>query len=355
MNTQKRFLYLVAKNWALIFLLILIVFFSLTGRNFFSLRNFNNILIAATATLLLASGETYVIISGGIDLSIGFIMGFVAVSSATVMQKLYARGEGWPELLCILIGCAVGLLLGLIPGFINGLLVAKFRVPPFIATLGMYGIANGVALKICEGFPVSFLPPITGKIGNGFLAYYSSQKGFSLFEKPILTERAEILALKGLIPVSLLIVIILLFIFGFILSRTQFGQHTYAIGGNVDAAIRSGINVPWHLIRIYVISSFLASCAGVLLVLRFTMGNHTQFSATYELFAIASVVIGGASLMGGSGTIAGTVIGVLLLGTLETGFVIVGIEVFYRYIAVGCILIFAVLIDQFFPELVHHE
>ena len=93
----------------------------------------------------------------------------------------------------------------------------------------------------------------------------------------------------------------------------------------------------------------------MLLVLRFTMGNHTQFSATYELFAIASVVIGGASLKGGSGTIAGTVIGVLLLGTLETGFVIVGIEVFYRYIAVGCILIFAVLIDQFFPELVHHE
>ena len=355
MNTQKRFLYLVAKNWALIFLLLLIVFFSLTGRNFFSLRNFNNILIAATATLLLATGETYVIISGGIDLSIGFIMGFVAVTSATIMQKLYARGEGWPELICILVGVVAGLLLGLIPGFINGLLVAKFRVPPFIATLGMYGIANGVALKICEGFPVSFLPPVSGKIGNGFLAYYSSKKGFSFFEKPVLTERADILALKGIMPVSLLLVIILVVIFSFILSKTQFGQHTYAIGGNADAAIRSGINVPRHIIKIYVTSSFLASCAGVLLVLRFTMGNHTQFSATYELFAIASVVIGGASLMGGSGTIAGTVIGVLLLGTLETGFVIVGIEVFYRYIAVGCILIFAVLIDQFFPELVHHE
>jgi ribose transport system permease protein len=103
------------------------------------------------------------------------------------------------------------------------------------------------------------------------------------------------------------------------------------------------------------ISSFLAACAGVLLVLRFTMGNHTQFSATHELFAIASVVIGGASLTGGVGKIQGTTLGVLLLSTLETGFVIVGIEVFYRYIAVGCILILAVLIDQFFPELVHHE
>jgi ribose transport system permease protein len=103
------------------------------------------------------------------------------------------------------------------------------------------------------------------------------------------------------------------------------------------------------------VSSFLASCAGVLLVLRYTMGNHTQFSAAHELFAIAAVVIGGASLMGGVGKIQGTAVGVIMLSTLETGFVIVGIEVFYRYIAVGCILIFAVLVDQFFPELVHHE
>jgi len=355
MNNQKKLLFFVAKNWALIFLFLLIGYFSLAGENFFSLRNFNNILIAATATLLLAAGETFVIISGGIDLSSGFVMGFVAVSSATIMQRLYARGEGYPELVCILIGGLVGILLGLLPGLVNGVLVAKFRVPPFIATLGMYGIANGVALKICEGFPVSFLPPISGKIGNGFLAYYSDKVGFSLFEKPTLTERADILALKGLMPVSVLVVLVLLVICGFILSKTQFGQHTYAIGGNMDAAVRAGINVPWHLIKIYTLSSFLASCSGVLLVLRFTMGNHTQFSSTYELFAIAAVVIGGASLMGGTGKIWGTTIGVLLLGTLETGFVIVGIEVFYRYIAVGCILIFAVLVDQFFPELVHHE
>lgn len=355
MKAHNKFISFLVKNWALCFLLILIGLFSIIEPKFFSLRNFNNILIAATATLLLATGETFVIISGGIDLSVGFVMGFVAISSATVMQKLYARGEGYPELLCILLGCLAGLLLGLIPGFVNGLLIAKFRVPPFIATLGMYGIANGVALKICEGFPVSFLPPFTGKIGNGFIAYFSSKKGFSFFEKPILTERADILALKGLAPISVLFVLILLIIFGFILSKTRFGQHTYAIGGNVDAAIRAGINVPWHLIKVYMLSSFLASCGGVLLVLRFTMGNHTQFSATYELFAIAAVVIGGASLMGGVGKIQGTAIGVLLLGTLETGFVIVGIEVFYRYIAVGCILIFAVLIDQFFPELVYHE
>jgi ribose transport system permease protein len=319
------------------------------------MRNFNNILIASTAILLLAAGETFVIISGGIDLSVGFIMGVVAVSSAKVMQFLFAKGAGYPELVCIVAGCLAGIMVGLVPGLVNGLLVARFRVPPFIATLGMYGIANGVALKICSGFPVSFLPTLTGKIGNGYLAYYSSKTGLSLFQKPVLTERADILALVRLVPVSVIIVAILLIIFGFILSKTRFGQHTYAIGGNVEAATRSGIDVARHLIRTYVISSFLASCAGVLLVLRFTMGNHTQFGATYELFAIASVVIGGASLMGGKGSIYGTVIGVLLLGSLEIGFVMIGVEVFYRYIAVGSILIFAVLVDQVYPDIIHHQ
>ncbi len=355
MKNEKSLQWFIVRNWTLIFFLVLITFFSIFGSNFFSVRNFNNILIASTTTLLLATGETFVIVSGGIDLSIGFVMGFVSVSAATVMQRLYARGEGYPELLCILIGCLVGLLVGLIPGFINGLLIAKFRVPPFIATLGMYGIANGLAWKISEGFPVSFLPDLTGKIGNGFLAYFSSKAGFALFQKPHLTERADILGLKGLVPVSVLIVVVLLALFGFMLSKTRFGQHTYAIGGNIEAARRSGINVPWHLMKVYMLSSFLASCAGILLVLRFTMGNHTQFSAAYELFAIAAVVIGGASLTGGVGKIQGTAIGVLVLGTLETGFVILGVEVFFRYIAVGCILILAVLIDQFFPELVHHE
>ncbi len=356
MNTQnKRLPIFIAQYWALLFLLILICFFSLMEPNFFHLRNFNNILIASTALLLLASGETFVIISGGIDLSIGFVMGLASVTSATVMQQLYARGTGSPESICILAGVIVGLVLGLIPGLVNGILVARFRVPPFIATLGMYGIANGVALNICGGFPVSFLPSVTGKIGNGFIAYFSSIAGFSFFNKPVLTERADILALKSFVPISVLIVAVILVIFGFILSKTRMGQHTYAIGGNMDSAIRAGINVRRHLIKTYMLSSFLASCAGVLLVLRFTMGNHTQFAAAHELFAIAAVVIGGASLMGGTGSILGTVIGVLLISTLEIGFVMIGLEVFYRYIAVGCVLIVAVFIDQVLPRLISKD
>jgi ribose/xylose/arabinose/galactoside ABC-type transport system permease subunit len=114
MHNEKTSIAFLARNWALVFLFTLLVFFSLFGQNFFSVRNFNNIMIAATTTLLLATGETFVIISGGIDLSIGFVMGFVAVSSATVMQRLYAKGEGYPELFCIVVGCLAGLLLGLI-------------------------------------------------------------------------------------------------------------------------------------------------------------------------------------------------------------------------------------------------
>jgi ribose transport system permease protein len=144
-------------------------------------------------------------------------------------------------------------------------------------------------------------------------------------------------------------------IFAFILSRTKFGQHTYIIGGKVDAAIRAGINVPLHLIKIYTISSFFAAVAGVLLVFKLNMGVHTQYTSSYELFAIAAVVIGGASLTGGKGTIWGTVIGVLLIGTLNNGLMMMGLPIFYRYIATGCILIIAVLIDQFIPELVYKE
>lgn len=344
---------ILGRNWALIFLIFMLILFSFLGENFFSLRNFNNIILGVSSLLLLASGETFVIISKGIDLSIGFVMGFVCVSSAIIMRDLSAAG--YSPIISIMTGSIIGLLLGLIPGIINGFLVAKLKVPPFIATLGMWGIANGLAWRLCEGFPIGFLPLQVRDIGNAYLAYFSPKKGFSFFIKPELTERKDILSLLKIIPIPILWITFILVIFAFILSRTKFGQHTYAIGGKVDAAIRAGINVPLHLIKIYVISSFFAATAGVLLVFKLNMGVHTQYTSSYELFAIAAVVIGGASLMGGKGTIWGTVIGVLLIETLNNGLMMMGLPIFYRYIATGCILIIAVLIDQFFPELVYRE
>ncbi len=351
--SRNRTILLVGRNWAFIFLTFMLILFSFLGKNFFSLKNFNNIILGVSSLLLLASGETFVIISGGIDLSIGFVMGFVCISSSIIMRDLNAAG--YSPIISMMTGSLIGLLLGLIPGFINGFFVAKLRVPPFIATLGMWGIANGLAWRLCEGFPVGFLPLQVRDIGNAYLAYFSPKKGFSFLIKPELTEREDILNLVKVIPIPILLITFILIIFAFILSRTRFGQHTYAVGGKVDAAIRAGINVPWHLIKIYIISSFFAAVAGVLLVFKLNMGVHTQYTSSYELFAIAAVVIGGASLTGGKGTIWGTLIGVLLIGTLNNGLMMMGLPIFYRYIATGCILIIAILIDQFFPELVHRE
>jgi len=350
---ESKTLGFLGKNWAFLFLVMMLILFSSLGENFLSLNNFNNIILGISSLLLLASGETFVIISGGIDLSIGFVMGFVCVSSAIIMRDLNAAG--YSPVISIIVGSFVGLLLGLIPGIINGYLVAKLRVPPFIATLGMWGITNGLAWRLCDGFPIGFLPLQVRNIGNAYIAYFSPKKDFSFFIKPELTERKDILSLLKIIPLPVLLITFIMVIFAFILSRTKFGQHTYVIGGKVDAAIRAGINVPLHLIKIYTISSFFAATAGVLLVFKLNMGVHTQYTSSYELFAIAAVVIGGASLTGGKGTIWGTVVGVLLIGTLNNGLMMMGLPIFYRYIATGCILIIAVLIDQFFPELVYKE
>lgn len=350
---RSRVIFYIGRSWSFFFLIFLLFIFSFLGENFFSVNNFNSLILGVSSLLLLAAGETFVIISGGIDLSIGFVMGFACVSTAIIMRDMNAAG--YAPFISMLTGSLVGVLLGSIPGLVNGFLVARLRVPPFIATLGMWGIANGLAWRLSEGFPVGFLPLQARDFGNAFLAYFSQKEGFSILIKPELTERADILSLIKIAPIPILIILIILIVFSFILSYTRFGQHTYAIGDEVNAAIRSGINVPWHLIKIYLISSFLASCAGVLLVYKLHMGVHTQYTSSYELFAVAAVIIGGASLTGGKGSIWGTTIGVLIIGTLNNGLMMMGLPIFYRYIAVGVILIIAVLIDQFFPELVYKE
>ena len=347
-KSAQRVLLFIEERWSAFFLLLMLVVFSLVAPHFFAFKNFTNILYFSTLYVLLAAGETFVIITGGIDLSVGFVMGFVNVSSAIIMRNLHAAGH--PEAVSMLIGAAAGLVLGVIPGLINGLLVARLRVPPFIATLGTYGIANGVALSLCEGFPIYFLPPRAREIGNGFLAYLIPGKSFSFFHRPQNLDAGDLRALTGILPTTVIVTVVILIIFAFILGRTKFGRHTYAIGGSMDAAIRAGINVPGHLVRVYIISSMFAAVAGVLYVFRAGIGNFTTMSSSYELFAIAAVVIGGASLMGGKGGIGGTVIGILILVTLQTGLNITGIPSFYRYIATGLILIAAVVIDQLTPE-----
>jgi len=345
--TAKTLTFL-GERWASFFLLLLLLGFGLLERNFFTFRNFSNILYYATVYALLAAGETFVIITGGIDLSVGFVMGFAGVSSAIVMRDLFAAGR--PEAACLLVGTLVGLALGVLPGLVNGLLIARLRVPPFIATLGTYGVANGLALYLSNGFPITFLPPQAERIGNSFLAYFLPGRGFSFLRRPEGLEARELRSLIGIVPGTVLVTAAVLLVFAFILNRTRFGQHTYAIGGSKDAAVRAGINVPSHLLRIYILSSLFAALAGVLYVFRTGIGNFTTMNASYELFAVAAVVIGGASLMGGKGGLGRTMIGILILMTLENGLNVAGIPTFSRYIATGVILIAAVVIDQLTPE-----
>lgn len=337
-----------AKNWAFFFLFILLVIFSFSGRGFLSLRNLQTIVHLSTILLLLAVAETFVIISGGIDLSVGMVMGFTAIISSKIMRLLY-RAE-LPQGACILIGSLAGLAVCLIPGLISGILVARYRVPPFIATLGMWGVTLGVQLKVCGGYTIALLPPKLVNIGNGFMIYLLPGRAIGFFATPTGITETQIRELLRIVPNSFIFLFVVLGVTWHLLKNTKFGQYTYAIGGNMDAAVRAGIDVPKHLLKIYTLSSFLSGLAGVFNVFQTGLGNFTRFNAMYELFAIAGVIIGGVSLMGGKGRIIGSIMGVLIIGVLETGLLISGIEPFYRFIAVGIILIVAVVIDHLFPD-----
>ena len=347
---RSKTLRVVAKNWAFFFLLFLLVLFSITGRGFLSVMNLQNIVHLSVIAILMASAETFVIITSGIDLSIGFVMGLSSVTAGKIIQILYNSGNHSTGF-SIFIGISIALVLSLIPGIISGIMIAKYKVPPFIATLGMWGITNGIALKISNGFPVAELPDSLTRIGNGYSIYYKPGGGFSFFGLPEGVGNEHIRDYIRLIPNSFLFLACILFVLYFLLKKTKFGQHTYAIGGNEDAAIRSGINVKKHLIIIYTLSSFIAGIAGIFNIFQTGIGNFTPFGAMYELFAVAAVVIGGASLMGGKGGILASVVGVLLIAVLGNGLLISGVEPFYRFIAVGLLLILAIVIDELFPDL----
>ena len=306
--------------WSWVFLLVIVLFFEIWAQvsysSSFLFNGFNvqSILIFATAPLLLGIGQSLVIISGGIDLSVGFVMGLSAVVLATAVQSFSLEADG----LALAIGLIITFLVCLIPGFINGFLVTKLKIPPFIGTLGMYGVARGAGFIIADGMTVPVNNDWLYKIGTG-----------------------KILG----IPILVLVAIITVIVFHFILSQTKFGQYTYAIGGNREAAIRSGINVDRHIILIFMISSFCAFLAGLVYTARFSAGA-AQAGEPMLLDSIAAVFIGGASFYGGSGKIIGTVVGALVIAVIQFGLVFVDVDSFWQFLAVGLVIIIAVLIDQ---------
>jgi ribose transport system permease protein len=303
-------------SWILLILLAIVVAFSLLRpEQFASVTNLRNVAIDASVLLVLATGATFVIITAGIDLSVGSVLVFSGVVSAKAMEAI--GGQGWGV---VLVGLAICVACGAAWGAFNGFLIAKARIPALIVTLGTLGMALGLALVISEGIDVRGVPTaMVTDVGLGRV----------LGEIPVLVIVAAAVAVVG----------------GVVLSATRFGRHTYAIGSNPEAARRAGIAVDRHLIQIYTFAGALAGLAGFLSLARFattTIAGH----ATDNLQAIAAVVLGGTSLFGGIGTILGTVVGVFIPAVLQNGFVITGVQPFWQQVAVGAVLILAVYLDQ---------
>jgi ribose transport system permease protein len=305
-----------SSTWiGLILVGLILVFSVLDYTSFVSSANARNIATDAAVLLVLATGMTYVIITAGIDLSVGGVLVFSGVVSAKAMNG--AGGNNWGV---IILGLAVALACGLAWGILNGFLVAKGRIPALIVTLGTLGMSLGAALVITGGVDEREVPfKLITTIGTG--------RAFNQ------------------IPWLVIIAFAVALVFGVILAMTRFGRYTYAVGSNEEAARRAGINVDLHLIKVYALVGTLAGLAGFLSLARFsttTIGGHD----TDNLQSIAAVVIGGTSLFGGIGTMLGTVFGVFIPAVLNNGFIIVGVQAFWQQIAVGAVLIGAVYLDQ---------
>jgi ribose transport system permease protein len=299
-------------------LVLAILFFAIQEPRFYGVANIANVFRQSTYLIIITLGQALVLISGGFDLSVGAVIAVTSVVSARFMSRYYA-GNPESEVTSVLVGIAVGLFVGLIFGLVNGVGVARFKVSPFIMTLGMASVGSGFALYYTGGSPVSGMPPLfTREIGTG-----------RVFEIPV--------------PVYFALGATILVLF--LVSSTAWGRYLYAIGGNTKAAFLSGIPVSAYLASVYVICSLLAALAGILLTARVSSGEP-NLGGSFPLQSITAAVVGGVSLRGGEGRILGAVLGALFITILTNGMNLIRIESYVQEIAIGIILILAVIIDR---------
>jgi ribose transport system permease protein len=308
--------------WILLVLIALIAGFAILLPSGTFLTTFNAQTMAGDSStlLILAAGATLVIISAGLDLSIGSVMTFSAVASVLAMGQIAGDTGVENEATAAIVGAGVGVAGGAAWGAINGALIAYARLPAFVVTLGSLGAALGAARLLSGGTNATGAPPL-------------------------IQEKVGLATVAG-IPVPFLIAVGAVAGCGFLLSQTRFGEHTYLIGSNEEAARRGGINISRHLLLLYSLSGALAGLAGLIEVSRFSVGSVSTGHTTELIAALAAVVIGGASLTGGIGLMSGTVVGVLIPVVLANGLLIKGIERFWQDIIVGAILVAAVWFDQ---------
>jgi ribose/xylose/arabinose/galactoside ABC-type transport system permease subunit len=289
--------------------IVMITFLSLSTSTFMTPGNLAIVARQIALSAIIAMGMTLVILMGGIDLSVGSVVSITSVMVGLVMVRM-----SMPIWVAIL----AGILVGAVVGMINGTLIVKTRVPPFIITLGMMGLARGAALVITKGSSISGFPEQYLPIGQGFVF--------------------------NLIPIPVVIAVVLAVIVHIILSRTTFGRRIYLLGSNEEAALLSGINVNRMKVAIFTICSALAAVEAVIETSRMSTGQPAS-GAGYELTAIGSVIIGGASMAGGEGTVLGTMLGAILLGLITNGLILLGISAYWQQVFSGTIIILAVALD----------
>jgi ribose transport system permease protein len=311
LSTPKRFGIWIVLLAEVIVLTLLTSSFS--GSRFFestflTWSNITQVLRGLSFIAIMAVGQALVIIAGGIDLSVGSVLGLSAVVTAVLLNQNFS----------ILTSTLIGLTAGLLCGAVNGILVTEAKLPPFIASLGMMSVARGLAFAITGGETIRDLPAEFLMIGQGsFLA----------------------------VPVPILMMILLAVVVGLMLKKSYWGRYVYAIGGNEEAAVYSGVNVQRVKLIVYSLCGFSAGIAGVLFASRFGVGQSTS-GLGYELDVIAAAVIGGISLSGGRGTILGVMIGSLLMGILRNGLVLLNVSPYWQQVAIGGVIILAVVLDR---------
>ncbi|WP_217545701.1 substrate-binding domain-containing protein [Streptomyces sp. GbtcB6] len=298
---------LLLDNGALTALIVLVIAMSALSGDFLTTDNLLNVGVQAAVTAILAFGATFVIVAAGIDLSVGS----VAALSATVLAWS-ATSHGVPVFLAVVLAVATGIAAGLV----NGFLIAYGKLPPFIATLAMLSVGRGLALVISGGSPIAF-PDSVSHLGD---------------------------TLGGWLPVPVLVMVLMGLIAAFVLGRTYIGRSMYAIGGNEEAARLSGLRVQKQKLAIYALSGLFAAVAGIVLAARLSSAQP-QAANGYELDAIAAVVIGGASLAGGTGKASGTLIGALILAVLRNGLNLLNVSAFWQQVVIGVVIALAVLLD----------
>jgi ribose/xylose/arabinose/galactoside ABC-type transport system permease subunit len=303
--------------------ILVVIVNTMTGGDFLTPTNITNVLRQITYNTILAVGQTFVIITAGIDLSVGSI---VALSG--VVMAIFANAMPFGGFFLIVATLAVGVAVGAAAGFVNSVPVVRLNLPPFITTLAMLQIARGLAYKIAHVRPI----PVNSDAFNGMgIGYVGSD-----WLRP--------LGLPG-IPIAVLWMLAIVIVFAILLGRTRFGRYVYALGGNEEAARLAGVNVARVKTAVYMLSGSCAAVAGLLLMARFASGSP-QTGEGFELNSIAAAVVGGTSLMGGRGLIVGTFVGALLIGVLNNVMNLLNIESYTQEIVLGAVILLAVVLDE---------